>query len=97
VALQLALINVVSPRIMSRSVGMHPLLVFVAVLVGAKLAGLWGAVFGVPIAAVLVAMTSFYRLTLEERRLRAAGLAHVPAGDVASPPMVAVEEPASGV
>jgi len=74
VGLQLALLNVVSPRVMSRTVGMHPLLVFAAVLVGAKFAGLWGALFGVPVAGVIVAMVSFYRLTLEERRQRLRGL-----------------------
>jgi hypothetical protein len=48
--------------------------VIAAVLVGAKLAGVWGALFGVPVAGVVVAMVSFYRLTVEERRLRAATL-----------------------
>jgi len=33
-----------------------------------------GALFGVPITAVIVAMVSFYRLTLEERRQRLRGL-----------------------
>lgn len=74
VAAQFAVLNVVSPRVMSQTVGMHPLLVFVAVLVGAKVAGLWGALFGVPIAGVVVAMIAFYRLTLEERRVRAAAV-----------------------
>jgi len=72
VVLQFAVLNVVSPRVMSHTVGTHPLLVFMAVLVGAKLAGLWGALFGVPVAGVAVAMVSFYRLTLEERRSHAA-------------------------
>jgi predicted PurR-regulated permease PerM len=75
VAGQFAVLNVVSPRVMSQTVGMHPLLVFVAVLVGAKLAGLWGALFGVPIAGVVVAMVAFYRLTVEERRVHAAVVA----------------------
>ncbi|HZS02631.1 MAG TPA: AI-2E family transporter [Chloroflexota bacterium] len=74
VAGQCAVLNVASPRVMSQTVGMHPLLVFVAVLLGAKVAGLWGALFGVPIAGVVVAMVAFYRLTLEERRLRAAAV-----------------------
>jgi predicted PurR-regulated permease PerM len=74
IALQLVVLNVVSPRVMSQTVGMHPLLVVAAVLVGAKVAGLWGALFGVPIAGVIVAMVSFYRLTLEERRQRLRGL-----------------------
>lgn len=75
VALQAVLLNVVAPRVMGHTVGVHPLLVFVAVLVGAKVAGIWGALFGVPIAGVAVAMIAFYRLTIEERRQRAAGLA----------------------
>jgi predicted PurR-regulated permease PerM len=93
VAGQFAVLNVVSPRVMSQTVGMHPLLVFVAVLVGAKVAGLWGALFGVPIAGVVVAMVAFYRLTLEERRLRAAAVTE--SQPVASPEeCVPLEEPA---
>jgi len=93
VAGQFAVLNVVSPRVMSRTVGMHPLLVFVAVLVGAKVAGLWGALFGVPIAGVLVAMVAFYRLTLEERRVRAAAVG-VPATTATPDECVPLEEPA---
>ncbi len=80
IVLQVLLLNVVSPRVMSRTVGVHPLLVFVAVLVGAKIAGLWGALFGVPITGVVVAMITFYRLTVEERRSRAAALTNGGAG-----------------
>jgi predicted PurR-regulated permease PerM len=53
VALQLIVVNVVAPKVMSESVGIHPLLVFLALLVGIKEAGIAGAIFGVPIAAVL--------------------------------------------
>jgi predicted PurR-regulated permease PerM len=67
--LQQLVLNVMSPRVMSKSVGMHPLLVLVSLLVGAKLAGMWGALFAVPVAGVIVAMVSFYRMTVEERRL----------------------------
>ncbi len=67
--LQQLLLNVIAPKLMSKTVGMHPLLVLVALLVGAKLAGVWGAVFAVPVAGVIVAMTSFYRMTVEERRV----------------------------
>ena len=68
--LQQLVVNVIAPRLMSRSVGLHPLLVFLAVLAGAKLAGVWGAVFGVPVVAVLAAMASFYRATVEDRQAR---------------------------
>ena len=51
---------------------MHPLLVFVGILAGAKLAGLLGAVFGVPAVAVITAMVVFYHEIIEERRTRGA-------------------------
>jgi hypothetical protein len=60
--LQALVINVLAPRILSQSVGIHPLLVFAAVLVGAKVAGAWGAIFGVPLAAMLYLLArAFYQ------------------------------------
>jgi predicted PurR-regulated permease PerM len=55
VVLQLLVMNVVAPKVMSQTVGLHPLLVFLALLVGIKEAGIAGAIFGVPIAAVIYA------------------------------------------
>jgi predicted PurR-regulated permease PerM len=66
--LQQIVVNVLAPRLMSQTVGLHPLLVFAAVLGGAKVAGVWGAVFGIPIVAVAAAMASFYRVAVEQRR-----------------------------
>ena len=67
-ALQQIVLNVVAPRVMSSAIGLHPLLVFVGLLCGAKVAGIWGALFGVPIVAVITAMVSFYHAMLEQRR-----------------------------
>jgi predicted PurR-regulated permease PerM len=69
-ALQQVIFNVVAPRILSQQVGLHPLMVFFAVLTGARLAGVWGAIFGVPIVAVLSTMISFYRADRQERVAR---------------------------
>jgi predicted PurR-regulated permease PerM len=69
-ALQQVIFNVLAPRLLSHHVGLHPLLVFFAVLAGARVAGIWGAIFGVPIVAVLSAMISFYRAGHEERVAR---------------------------
>jgi predicted PurR-regulated permease PerM len=66
--LQQIVLNVVAPRVMSSAVGLHPLLVFVGILCGARVAGVWGALFGVPVVAVITAMVSFYHAILEERR-----------------------------
>src|SRR5918911_1164877 len=68
--LQQVIFNVLAPRILSHQVGLHPLLVFFAVLTGARVAGVWGAIFGVPIVAVLTTMVSFYRASQEERVAR---------------------------
>ena len=70
--LQVVVVNVVAPRVMSSAIGLHPLLVFVGILAGAKLAGVWGAVFGVPAVAVISAMAVFYHALLQQRRTRGA-------------------------
>ena len=58
--LQFIVLNVIAPRIMSHSVGIHPLLVFAAVLIGTQVAGGWGAIFGVPVAAMLLLLVRVF-------------------------------------
>ncbi len=48
--------NVLQPRLMAGSVGIHPIIVLGSVVVGAKIAGIPGAIFGIPIAAVISAL-----------------------------------------
>lgn len=81
-ALQQVIFNVIAPRVLSRQVGLHPLIVFFAVLAGARVAGVWGAIFGVPIVAVVLTMISFYRASQDERAARL--LEHLPAEDLVS-------------
>ncbi|MEW5720386.1 MAG: AI-2E family transporter, partial [Chloroflexota bacterium] len=57
---QFIIVNVLMPRVMSEAVGLHPLLVFAALLVSVKIAGFWGAFFGIPVAGVLWAMAVFF-------------------------------------
>ncbi|MFN8630723.1 MAG: AI-2E family transporter [Chloroflexota bacterium] len=47
--------NVLQPRLMAGAVGIHPIVVLGSVIVGSKIAGIPGAIFGIPIAAVLSA------------------------------------------
>lgn len=67
-AVQTVIVNYLQPRLMREALGMHPILVLVGLLVGAQVAGLWGALFGIPILAVLnVFFNYFVNLrTLEE-------------------------------
>lgn len=94
VVLNLVVINVLAPRIMSQAIGLNPILVLAAVLVGARLGGPWGALFGVPVAGVIGAMLSFYQLTVAEREQRVRQV--VGGGEpIASPPASAPTPPAS--
>lgn len=62
---QQVLFNIIMPRVMGTSVGLHPLLVFAAILIGGTLAGVWGILLGIPFAGVLAAIAWFvyYRAT----------------------------------
>jgi predicted PurR-regulated permease PerM len=59
---QQLLFNMIMPRLMGRIVGLHPLLVFAAILAGAVLAGAWGILFGVPIAGATASVLQFLHL-----------------------------------
>ena len=50
--------HVLVPRIMSRAVGISPLLALVALLVGIKLAGILGGLLAIPVAAALQVVVS---------------------------------------
>jgi predicted PurR-regulated permease PerM len=53
IGVQTVIVNWLQPRLMQDALGMHPILVLVGLLVGAQVAGVWGALFGIPVIAVL--------------------------------------------
>lgn len=48
--------EVVGPRIMARAVGIHPATAIVALVAGTELFGIWGALFGAPLAGLVQAI-----------------------------------------
>ena len=50
---QTIVVNWLQPRLMRGALGLHPILVLVGLLLGAQVAGVWGALFGIPVIAVL--------------------------------------------
>ena len=56
--------NVLQPRLMAGAVGLHPVVVLGSVIIGGKIAGVAGAIFGIPIAAIV---TAFFWHYLEEQ------------------------------
>ncbi|MDD3268717.1 MAG: AI-2E family transporter [Syntrophomonadaceae bacterium] len=56
--------NIITPRIMSSKLGIHPLLLVFALLSGGKLLGIWGMLFAVPILATLKVIVRWAYLKL---------------------------------
>ena len=70
---------ILGPRVTGSATRIHPLVAMAALLIGAELAGILGALFGVPIAALLnVFLGAFYRA----RRGEEAPLSASPSGAV---------------
>lgn len=51
-------LNVFAPKLWGKALRIHPIVVLLSFLVGLKVGGVWGSVFAVPIAAILVIITS---------------------------------------
>jgi len=45
--------NIIVPKVMQKMVGLNPIIVIMAILVGAKIGGVVGALLGVPVAAAV--------------------------------------------
>ena len=53
---------VVAPRVLAKAVGLHPAVSIIALLVGAELFGVWGALFAAPMAGLLqVLLTTLWQ------------------------------------
>jgi predicted PurR-regulated permease PerM len=52
--------NILQPRLMSATVGIHPVVVLISVLIGLKLQGFVGAIFAIPIASVISTFFFYY-------------------------------------
>jgi predicted PurR-regulated permease PerM len=78
--------NVLVPRIMGGSVGVHPLWVMFAMLSATALYGLVGALFAVPVVAIVSASLRYLRGTLLFERWREAPLSALSDAPAGPPP-----------
>jgi predicted PurR-regulated permease PerM len=58
---QLVLTNAIMPKIFGSSIHLEPVVVFIAIVVGINIAGIWGAIFAIPLAALIISMVQFFR------------------------------------
>ena len=70
ILLQQLVLQVLRPRIMGKEVALHPLWVLASFLIGARVAGIWGALFSVPVAAISRQPSSSTTTEQRARRLR---------------------------
>lgn len=52
--------NFITPQILGRELGLHPLVIIFALLLGAQFGGVWGLLFAVPVAAVAKVVIAYF-------------------------------------
>jgi predicted PurR-regulated permease PerM len=70
IALQQIVLNVVGPRIMSSAIGIHPIFVFLALLLGSRIAGFWGVFLAMPVAGIANTFLRYGFQVAQGRRAR---------------------------
>jgi predicted PurR-regulated permease PerM len=85
--------NFITPRIQGNAVRVHPLLIFIAVLLGSELGGAFGAIIAVPALAVTRVLAEFFWERLRVRGPHQTFLAAI-GGDLSAetPPVLNVSE-----
>ena len=66
--IQQVMLNILSPRILGSAVRMPAMLVVIAVVLGARLAGITGALLGVPTMGVIYTLAVHYGMVIRTRR-----------------------------
>jgi predicted PurR-regulated permease PerM len=62
--------DLVGPRVMGRAVGIHPGVALVALVAGSELFGIWGALFGAPLAGLLQAIATVAWREVRQARIQ---------------------------
>ena len=89
---QALIMNLAVPRLMKKTSGVHPLVTLLSVLVGAQVAGIWGALFGLPVAAVISMLANYVINIQAVREVEGVDLAEVTTAIRAAYPEATPEE-----
>lgn len=60
--------NVLAPKIIGNSMGLNPLFIFLAIIIGGGMFGVWGMVVSVPLAAIGLVLIEFFRDKLKAKK-----------------------------
>ncbi|MEW6498232.1 MAG: AI-2E family transporter, partial [Cyanobacteriota bacterium] len=70
--------NLLAPRLMGEFIGLNPILIFIALLIGAQIAGVFGVIVAVPIAGTVKGTIDAIRLQHQPQGVPPEPLAHKP-------------------
>jgi predicted PurR-regulated permease PerM len=84
IALQQVVLNVLGPRIMSSAIGIHPIFVFLALLLGSRIAGFWGVFLAVPVAGIINTFVRYGVQVAQGRRARTEAATLIEEADAAA-------------
>jgi predicted PurR-regulated permease PerM len=65
---QQILLRILMPKIMSEVMGMPPLLILAAIMISVRLVGIWGFIFGIPVAGAIYATGAFFLNRWQEQQ-----------------------------
>lgn len=54
--------NIVAPRYIGNVIGLHPVVIFIAIMIGAKLDGMLGIIFAIPAACAINVIVNYWHL-----------------------------------
>ena len=83
-ALQQLVLNVIGPRIMSSAIGIHPIFVFLALLLGSRIAGFWGVFLAMPVAGIINTFVRYAYELAQGRRVRTQAATLISEADAAA-------------
>lgn len=70
VLIQWAENNVLAPKIIGDSMGLNPLFIFLSIIIGGGIFGVWGMVVSVPLAAIGLILIDFFKAKYKAKQLK---------------------------
>jgi predicted PurR-regulated permease PerM len=68
--LQQVVLSIIGPRLMANVIGIHPIFVFLAILLGVRIAGFWGVLLAMPVAGIANSFARYAYQVARGRRTR---------------------------
>ncbi|MDG2830143.1 AI-2E family transporter, partial [Vibrio parahaemolyticus] len=60
--------NILAPKVLGQSIGLHPLTVLLALIIGGGIFGVLGMILAVPVTAILMIIFRFIKMKYKESR-----------------------------